>query len=162
MKLYEIADEFRRIDDALTENGGEVTEELQAALDGLEYSLEGKVDAIAGLIREAQARAAAFSTEAVRLREKAQAEQNRAESLHGYLLTHLKAIGKDKVKGQIFSVSVRTASIPSITWDGEGSPPRDFQRVKVELDGKKAQDALRSGTLPDGFNVRYTTFLQLR
>lgn len=162
MKLYEIADAYRDIDSQLDESGGEVTPEIGAALEALGDRLSDKVDSIGVLVKEAQAESLAFAEEAVRLRARSAALANKVSRLKAYLLSQLKAIGFDKVKGLRFSARVSTASTPAITWEGDGPIPYLFLRLKEELDGKAAHEAEKAGTLPEGFKVVRTEYIDLR
>ena len=162
MKLYEIAESYRAIDSQLDESGGEVTPEIEAALSALSDRLSEKVDAIGALVREAQAESQAFADEAARLRGRAAAAASKVTRLKAYLLNQLKAIGFDRVKGLRFVARVATASTPTITWEGDGDPPGPFRRVRVELDGKLAHEAEKAGTLPEGFKVVRTEYIDIR
>ena len=162
MKLYEIADAYREIDAQIDEAEGEVTPEIWAALSYLNDRLSDKVDAIGALIREATAEHDAFTTEANRLRSRAMVAQRKAERLKTYLLASLEALNLRRAGGLRFSARIATASTPTITWEGQGDPPEDYRRVKIELDGKAAHEAFKAGALPTGFKVVRTEYLDLR
>ena len=55
MKLYEIATEYREIQAALEESGGELTPEIEARLTGNQETLAQKMESIAKLDAEWQA-----------------------------------------------------------------------------------------------------------
>lgn len=163
MKLYEISAEFRAIADELEELGGEAPPELLARLDAAEGDLEAKVAGIVAIIREKKVEAEAIDAEAKRLKDKANAAKNGAESLSNYLMLHLKAIGiTGKIKTPIATVGIQKASRPSIRWTKEGSIPDGYQRIKIELDGERAYKEYREGTLPEGFDVKFSEFLSIR
>lgn len=162
MKLYEIAAEYRRIDEMLDESGGELTPELEEAMSTLDDALEAKIDAIGGLVREKQAEADALSAEALRFAGRAKTAQGSSYRLKEYVLHCLTAAGREKVKGSRFSARVGTASTPTIRWDGEGEVPAEFTRTEVKLDGRKCIEAERQGLLPEGFRVERTKYLDLR
>ena len=156
MHLYEIADEWRVIDQAIDDMDGEITPEIEARMDELAEALPETVDAIAKLIRERTAAAAVYAAEAKRLADKAKACQSTVERLKAYLHHHLEAIGLDGVNGTLFKVSIVKNSRPSIKWPGRPeSIPDAFRRVSVDLDGPAAYAAWKSGTLPDGFDVAH-------
>lgn len=162
MKLYEIASEYRRIDEMLDESGGELTPELEILLCSLDDALEAKIDAIGAMIREKIAEAGSLEDEASRLTLRAVVAWNSSARLKRYVLECLEGAGKLKAKGARFSASVRLASIPTIRWDGDGEIPDGFTRVKVELDGRKCIEMERQGLLPDGFRVERTKYLDIR
>lgn len=162
MKLYELTDRYRVVDALLDDTDGEITDDIAAELATLDDALETKVDGIGALAREAEAEASALSTESIVLKVKSNRAKTRANSLKTYLLSQLKLMGRDKAKGVRFSARVATASTPSIRWEGPGDVPADFARVVVELDGRAAQQAEKAGTLPEGFTVTRTEYLDLR
>lgn len=165
MKLYEIAAEYRKIAAQLEENGGELSLDAEAALSSIQGELVNKARAITVLIREYTTEANAVGEEADRLKRLATTKANAADSLKGYLLNHLQGIGVDRLDVGIAKLSVQQAARPRIWWAGyEGAEfvPPAFARVKSELDSDKALAAYKSGTLPDGFTVKYSTFLGIR
>lgn len=162
MKLYDIAEEYRSVESAIEEAGGELSPELACRLSAIDDALESKVDAIGTLIKEAETEATGLKAESDRMRDRANAAQGRASRLREYLRTQLIAMGRDKVKGRNFSARPAKASRPSISWEGPGDVPPAFRRVAVSADGDKAYEAFRAGSLPAGFTVRFTQYLDLR
>lgn len=162
MRLYELPGEYRMWEEAVASNGGEVSEELAAAFDHIVDTLTVKADGIAALVGEAEAEEATYRAVARDFQAKAQAAKNRAEGLKHFLLTSLKQLEVDKVKGRRFSVAVVKSGVPSITWPHGADIPEPFRRVKVELDGTAAQDAYKRGELPDGFAVHHSEHLRIR
>lgn len=162
MTLFEISTAFREVAALLEESGGECTPETLARIEELERDQQDKAKAYVMLIRELTVEAGAISAEATRLSNRAKAKESAAARLKERLLQHLQALQITKLDLGIATVSVQTAPRPSIRWMGEGEPPVTYTRTKVELDGTRAYDAWRVGTLPEGFEVKHTTFLQIR
>ena len=162
MKLYELPLAFRELDAMLTESEGEITPEIHTLMQTLDTTLEAKVDGIGALVAEAKAEAEAFREEKDRLAARQKTAENRAETLKNYLFVTLDKIGKTKVKGSRFTASCREAGVPSIRWDMmEGEIPEPFRRVVTTLDGVKAQEAYKAGTLPKGFVATKAKYLVL-
>src|SRR3990167_9709297 len=67
LKLYELADVYEGIAEALIENGGELTPDLAAQLDAIEGAFEAKVERVALSVRNLVATADAADAEAARL-----------------------------------------------------------------------------------------------
>ena len=164
MKLYEIPEALRAIEDQIVELDGELTPELEQQLDEITGELERKAESIALLIREASAEAEAFKAEEQRLRDRRRAAESRAESLKRYLLSGLKAAGVQRVKGELVSLTVTRNGRPSIRWDGEpGKIPAQFARVKTELDSNAVLDYLKlGGTPPAEMVVEHGEHLRIR
>lgn len=153
LRLYDLPAEFAAIDAAITDLDGELTPELAERLDHLECTLEDKVEAIASLVRTAEAEADYFASEADRLANRKRSATNKASRLKDYLKQNLEALGRDRVKTPRFTVRLQNNSGPSIAWVAEAPIPDGFQRVRVELDGDAARQAWKAGTLPAGFKV---------
>jgi hypothetical protein len=162
VRLYELPAVYREIDRLLEESCGEVDDTIAALLSEAESTLAQKIDAIAALVREKEARAEAERAEARHFAARAAADENAADRLKKYLLDCLTASGLDSAKGERFSARVQRNGTPSIAWAGEGAPPETFVRTRVEFDGRAAQDAYRAGTLPEGFEVSFGQHLRLR
>lgn len=158
--LYAIVAEIQAA--TMANEDGELPPELEARLDGLEMDLQTKVRNIVALYREWDTEGEAAKSEAARLAAIAKSRAGNADRLRAYLVHCLDAAGIATVKTDIGNVSVRSASRPSIRWEGAGPLPDEFVRTKVELDGAKAFDAYKAGTLPEGFVAERTRFVSVR
>lgn len=161
MKLFELPEAYRDWEAAVDAEGG-VTDDLAAALDGLDATLQDRCDAVCWLVREAEADEASYRDLAREFQGKAQAAAGRAASLKGYVMRCLRAMELAGVKGRCYTVSIARAGKPTIRWDHGRDLPEGFARVEVRLDGEAAQEAYRSGTLPEGFDVTFTESLRIR
>lgn len=160
--LYDLPAHFRAIADELDALDGEPTPELLDRLNALEGTLEEKARWRVALIREREAEADAIKQEVARLKKMAEAKENAAKRLKDDLLGVMQAIGVPKMDVGIAKIGVQQASRPAIAWAREEPIPAGYQRVKVELDGNKAYEAWKEGQLPDGFEVKFTTYLGIR
>jgi hypothetical protein len=163
LRLYEIAEEFRRLDDAIDDADGELSAEVEAALDQLHLALADKVDALAALVRERDGKARFFADESADLARKARVQRHAADRLRDYLRRHLEALGLDGVQGARFTVAVQDNGTPSIRWSGPPDRlPDEFARVERSLDPAAARAALQDGRLPEGFDVVRGRHLRIR
>jgi hypothetical protein len=153
LKLYELADAYERIAEALIENGGELTPELSAELDAIEGAFEAKVERVALYVRNLLATAEAADAEAARLAALARTRRQGAEGLKGYLMAQLDRVEKPKVETPLVVVRIQKNSRPAIRWPDTLPIPKDYQRVTVSLDGQKAYQDFKAGALPKGFIV---------
>lgn len=172
MHLYQIPGEFRRLMEAEEEFAGlELTGEnvdrwavLQAEISALVGTLEEKARWRVALIREREAEADAIKQEISRLRQLMTWKENAAARYKAELMATLQELGSPKLDVGIAKIGIQKASRPSIRWTrGMDELPAVFVRTKTELDSDKAFDALKAnGELPDGFEVKTTTFLSIR
>lgn len=162
LRLYEIAAEWRLIDQAIEEMDGEVPPEILARMDELSALVPETVDAVAKLVREREAEAGAYHAESQHFAAKAKACQAAADRLKAYLRHHIEACGLDRVKGALFRVALVKNGRPSIRWPGrpEGIP-LTYRRISIDLDGPAAYADWKNGTLPEGFEVEHGSHLRI-
>lgn len=175
MKLYEIAAIHRSIFDAIEAEGGELTPDLEAALDASTASLASKVDACCVrrselAIREAEAQGLVAAIEAELDRAKARRDGFAREraNLEAYMMRSMEAAGETRIDTGRFSPRIQLNQ-PSAKWTGPADKiPAEFQRVKTttEFDktaAAKAYSLLKEGeSLPEGVVVTRTKKLVIK
>lgn len=122
---------------------------LDAYLEELGSQEQEKVDNFAQFIRIEGARAEALKTEAARLASKARTAANRIAYLKDRYLDAMQRNGLQKVRGQIYAISVRASDIVIIT--NEVMLPEQFVTEKTTImpDKLAIKDALKKGeTVP--------------
>jgi hypothetical protein len=110
MKLYQLADEYKEIQDLLESQEGALTEEIEAALNSIEGSLESKLESCGSILRNMEvdayfleAKIKVVADELALLKEKLSVSQNKIKSFKEYILSCLKLAGIDKIKTKTFS-----------------------------------------------------------
>lgn len=163
MKLYELTNEWQLIELHLTDTDGEITPDIQAALDTIEAELPQKVDGICSLMRHFLTRAAAAREESERLAKLAQARQNAGERLKAYLKTCLERMGQAKVETDRFKVRIQKNGQPSVKYNGLPEMlPTKFQKVRIDVDNAALATAWKTGeALPPGVDVQQGTHLRI-
>lgn len=106
MKLYEIPKAYEEVADLLTENGGELTPEIEERLAALDGTLEEKVDAICRIIVEKRAFARARHAFGMEQVGQAAVLDRGAARLEDYLLGNLVTLGRDFVETRTAQVAV--------------------------------------------------------
>ena len=146
-RLYELAARHRQIFDAIAQNDGELTPELEAALNESSGSLATKFEACC--IRNVhlefaasgvQGEIDAVQAELDRVKARKAAIVRQQDSLQGYMRRNLEASGETRVDTERFSVRLQN-NPPSAKWLGNPDAiPEAYQRVKttVDFDAKKA------------------------
>lgn len=164
MKLYELTDAYRVLQDRLLEAEGVLTPELEQELAQLDEDLDRKVENVALVVRELEAEAAGVAEEVERLERMKAARDHAAKRLKDYLKVQLTLAGRPKVAGKLVTVQVVKNGVPAITWLGTDEEiPEPFRRVRVELNGQAVRDEYRrTGQVPPGFEVSHGTHLRIR
>jgi len=162
MKLYELNGHIEYVNSLIEYQDGEVTPEVQAALDELEtnFKMDSADDAVAWL-RNLEAESKALEEEADAFTKRRRVADKRIEWIKGMLVRCMDAFGVQKHKGR-FVISVRDASRPSIRWAGKGEIPKKYRRVEVTLDGNLAYEDWKLGKLPEGFQVEFSRFVTVK
>lgn len=157
LHLYQITDALHAIEETLLENGGELTPELEEALNAMEGALEAKVDGIAGLVQHLARMSEAAKAEEKRLADLAKSRANAAARLKEYLLRELSDLERDKVETGRFRVSVqKNGGVAPLVIDPGYSPEtaqacgyEHLVRVTVAWDNEAIRARLNEGrTLP--------------
>ncbi|HLD91266.1 MAG TPA: siphovirus Gp157 family protein [Patescibacteria group bacterium] len=130
MKLYEIATEYREIQAALEESGGELTPEIEARLTGNQETLAQKMESIAKLDAEWQAECRSCLEESERIGKLHDARMGAIESLRAYALRCLQSAGIKKVETPLFVIS-RQANPARVVVDDEDAIPAKFWIEKI-------------------------------
>ena len=143
--LYEIDEALalaaRSIDDA----DGEVTDAESEAFDALLDAREDKADAYIALIKNAEAEAAGYDAELMRLKARQSAAVNAAARLKGRLLGSMERHGEDAIQGRLGKVRrQRSASSRVEVLADPADLPERFRRVSVSADKAELKRALQA------------------
>lgn len=162
--LYDLVGDFKEFEHLY--NQAESTEEMQEAeryLMSAETNLSDKVENIARLIKNFEAERDVFKKESVRLSEKSRSFDNKVSSLKRYLQDNLEVAGIDKVKGELFTVSLQNNAM-SLDIGTSEHIPMEFKRTPEPIVNKR--ELLRhikdTGELFEGVEVRQTRSVRIR
>ena len=107
MTLFQLTSEMVAIEDALWENGGELTPELETALNENTQSLAAKTDAVGATIRKFDYTVDNIDAEIKRLQALKKVAANAAENLRGYAKHSMLTNGISKLEGVTTKISLR-------------------------------------------------------
>ena len=120
-------------------NQAETDEEMLQAeqyLIDTEVELSEKVENIAKFIKNIESERDAFKKESDRLASKAKSLDNKVTNLKRYLQDNLEVAGVDKVKGSLFTVSLRNNPI-SLDLSNVEHIPMEFKRTPEPVVNKR-------------------------
>lgn len=171
MTIYELAAEWQRLEDELYENGGVLTEEMEAQMAETKESLKDKIDNYQRLIARLTAQAAEAKVEEERLSKLRRTAENSVKSLKNHILGCMQAFGLDKIEGELCKVS--TARVKSVECNNDTivSPYEDSIRelnatlpswitLEPKVSKTTLKEVLASGCEVDGAQI--VTGLSLR
>ena len=112
--LAEIFDSMAEFDEAMFENGGELTPELEAIAARDEFDLKKKVDGYAAVLRNYDATDATIDNEIKRLQALKKTRKNARERLVNYLDWQMRRFGIRELQGELCKVSYRKSTAVEI------------------------------------------------
>lgn len=164
LRLWEIATELEEIGEAIAENGGELTEELEARLEAMAGQFEDKAERIVLYAKECEANALAAQVEADRLAKLKRHFDAKATGLKAYLFAYMQRTGRTSLKTPRARAWTQRNGTPSIRFVGEWSklPEAFIKRMDPTVDTAVALQEWRAGNaLPDGFVVEVGSHLRI-
>lgn len=172
--LFQLSADMSAIEDALWENGGELTPELEQALTETEQSLAVKTDGYNSLIRKFASQADVIDAEIKRLTALKKTCQNAEKRLKNHICETMGMFGIDKLEGQYCKISrAKTSSIetndelllaaclPAIAAINESLPP--YIRVEPKISKTAIKEYHKTeGILPAGAEVVENWSIRIR
>jgi hypothetical protein len=153
MNLHELAAEYRALQEAVIEAGGELSPELDQRLSHVEESIHRKVDALRVLIVENEAEHEKLSREAQYFQRRALTHKRAVESYRHWIMSAMEAAGLSRA-GERFPLRIQANGRPTIEWTKlHADLPEEYRRVVVGVNLERAYQDYKYGQLPDGFVV---------
>lgn len=152
--LYELTNEYNSLI-ALLEDSEIDEQTLKNKLLETKGEMEFKFESLGKIILELDAKFEIISKEIDRLTNRSKTFKNRKEWLKSYVLQEMQIIGKDKIEGDILTLSLAKNPM-SIEIVDENLVPDEFkeQVITYKIDKKKIADRVKdTGEIPNGINV---------
>lgn len=158
--LYTITEDQRLLNAMLEENGGELTPEIEEAMQITEDNLLAKAEAYGATISEYDAQAEACAVEIKRLMAYKKTCENVSKRMRERLSDAMHTFDKDKLTAGTFRFSFRKST--SVLVEDETIIPKEFFKVEPTLKKKELLDALKAGELIAGASLATNYSLQMR
>lgn len=155
MRLYEIATDYRRLQDLLdsAETPAEMRQTIIDTLESLSGDFEDKAENMAALIAEYKATAEGCAAEIQRLNEKKLRAENAIESIKKYLMAEMQFTGIKKVNAGTWNITIaKNGGKAPIVWDDDIEPedlPEKYRSISYKIDTAAVRDALEAGEALD-------------
>lgn len=158
LSLYQIGADYDALLDAIQENGGEVSPEIEAQLTAITDAFDEKVERCALYIRTQESLATAATLEARRLTDLAAVRQRSADALRAMVFRLMEQTGKTKVVKPLATVSIQpNGGVLPVKWigkDEEIPAPYRLEKPVYSLDRAKVlADHEAKVALPEGLTV---------
>lgn len=161
LKLYEIADELKSVLEAIEESEGEIDDNAIASLDELNISFNEKINNIASFVKNIDCNIETYKNAEINLYQKRKRLENLKDRLKEYVKMNMITTGIDKIKGDLFTVSIQKTQ-PSLRITNEQAIPKEYQIIKVEIDNASLKQALKEGKEIEGAELVENKALYIR
>ena len=162
MKLYQLQENYLNLLDLL-EDESIPAEMVRAALKEVEGSIEDKSENVVKLIKSIEADIKALKEEEQKLYNRRKVLESKKDNLKDYLESTLKAIGKQKLKGGIFTLSIQKNAPRLIIEDYKAIPEEYITTETTTIVFKdEVKEALKNGIEVPGAKLESTESLRIR
>lgn len=155
-KLYELTADLLALQSMMEESVDD-EQVLMDTLEAVQGEYEFKLESCCKVIKNLEADMDALKNEAKRLTDKRKTLENNIERLKKAMFDSMKAVGKDKVKGQLFTVAIQKNGgvIPVVTApDVDTSKLPDQLVIVTEKPNLEAiRELLEAGKKVEGFEL---------
>ena len=160
LTLYQLTEEHKLICDALEENGGEITPEIEAMLAINAENFVTKADGYCEIIAKYLNMAEAAKARKAQFDNVQKVAENTAKRLKERLLLAMDEYGMDKVEIGLHKLSKRTSKAVEIT--DEAKIPNNYIKVTTSIDKSALRTDLLNGVLVEGAELKTNTSLTIR
>ncbi|MDO5116386.1 MAG: siphovirus Gp157 family protein [Synergistaceae bacterium] len=165
MKLYELTDEYNALWDALNDPEADWDEAEKALLE-IEGEFDSKMESCAKIVRSMESEAKGAKEEAERLAARAKALENKSKGLKSYMLSEMRASGREKIRTDIFTIAAQRSPVSLIVHpeDEKLIPEKYWVEVPATklLDKVCIKDALLGGEAVPGCELYQGYHLRIR
>lgn len=158
--LYSISADFRTICDALEENGGELTPEIEEALTLVENNFLVKAENYIEAIALYQAKAEAVAERIAVFQRIKKTAENIEKRMKERLLQAMMVMDKDTVEVGLRKLSIRSSQAVNIT--DEVRIPNQYIKVETKVDKDALRRDLKAGLVVEGAELVTNKSLQIR
>lgn len=160
MNIFEISEKQKRLNAILEENGGEITEELENELTINEDNFNDKIQDYIYTIFKYKAEEESISSEIDRLTKLKKTAQKTQENLKSRIESAMIVFGRERLKYDKFSLSLRKSSKVKILDDTLINDK--YFIIKKELAKSIIKEDLKKGIKVDGAAIEENLNLSIR
>ncbi|EIR7351092.1 TPA: siphovirus Gp157 family protein [Listeria innocua] len=158
MKLYQLTDNYLRVQELLEENK---TEAVEDTLDALTDGFHDKAENIVRIIKSLAADAEMAGKEAKRLLKRKQALENNVQKLKTYLQTEMERMEIRKINSTLFTIQIQK-NPASVEIVDEALLKPFFLLQEPKIDKKRIAEILKSGEEVKGARLVESESIRIR
>lgn len=160
MNLYEITVEQQNLNNLLEESMGELTPELEAALEINRENFSTKAEGYVKAIKNYKAEADIIAEEIKKLQAKKKTCENAIDRMKTALCGAMQVFEMPKVQAGIFKISLTTSESVVIT--DEEAIPAEYKKVRYEVSKTDLKKAINEGLEIEGAEIRQNNSITIR
>lgn len=174
LSLFDLQKLYFETEEELENNGGELTPEIEEALETTKEMIPRKIDGYKGYMDFLDARVDLLDETIKKLQAKKKAAKNAKESIRRYVADTMQAFGIDKISGDIYTASLRRSKGIEVDEDLLLAPYAadinelssrlpEYLTVDIKVSKTALKEAIKAeGLLPAGVSETETTSLTIR
>ncbi len=162
MNIYNIQSEYQQLVNQLIENGGEITPELELALQINKDNFHSKSENYAFITRQFDAEMDIIDNEIKRLQQAKKSREKTIQRLKDTIELAMLTFDIDKIETPLIKISFRKSE--SVEVENVNELPNEFKVIKLTetADKLKIKDALKSGMFIEGCSIKTNRNLQIK
>ena len=162
MNIYNIQSEYQQLVNQLIENGGEITPELELALQINKDNFHSKSENYAFITRQFDAEMDIIDNEIKRLQQAKKSREKTIQRLKDTIELAMLTFDIDKIETPLIKISFRKSE--SVEVENVNELPNEFKVIKLteSADKLKIKDALKSGMFIEGCSIKTNRNLQIK
>ena len=162
MNIYNIQTEYQLLVNELIENGGELTPEIELALQINKDNFHSKSENFAYVTKQFDSEMDIIDNEIKRLQQAKRSREKTIERLKATIEMAMNTFEVDKIETPLIKISFRKSE--SVEVSDVNDLPNEFKTIKLTetADKLKIKDALKSGMFISGCSIKSNRNLQIR
>ena len=157
--LYELRTSYLQLERLLDEDPNA---DIEAALSMVDDSFEEKVENVIKIIRMYESYQEAIKVEEQRMKKRREDYQKKCERLTAYIESNMRAIGKEKVEGVLFTARIQKNPPKVVVRNLDHIPFHFFKHPKPTLDKEAVKKAIQTGVDVPGASLEQEERLQIK
>jgi hypothetical protein len=162
MNIYKIQNEYQLLINQIIEADGEMTYEIQQALEINEQQLQSKAVDYSYVIKQLDSDCEQIDAELKRLQQLKKVRTNLAERLKNTISDAMNLYEVEKIETPLIKLSFRNSESVEITNESQLDACFIVTKTVTSPDKKAIKDAIKSGVLVCGATISYNKNLQIR
>jgi hypothetical protein len=162
MNIYNIQSEYQQLVNQLIENGGELTPELELALQINKDNFHSKSENYAYITKQFDGEIDIIDNEIKRLQQAKRSREKTIERLKATIELAMLTFEVDKIETPLIKISFRKSE--SVEVENVNELPNEYKVIKLteSADKLKIKDAIKSGILIEGCSIKTNKNLQIK